>query len=866
MEKETQIINNQNNKNNIHGRNGAGDAPLPIDRVIPEIRAALMTNQRVVIKAPPGAGKTTRVPLALLDEPWLGNRGILVLEPRRIAARAAAARMARTCHEPLGRTVGYHISMDRRVSQETRIEVITEGILTRRIQNDPGLTGTGLVIFDEFHERNLSSDLGLALCLDAMEALCEDLKVVVMSATLDAAPLCELMGRAVAVESMGKGFPVQTRYLDPGQVVKRDESLEARMARVIRTALANDPGDILAFVPGAREISRTATLLNTSTLPPGVRVLPLHGSLTQQDQDRAISAAVPGQRKVVLATSIAETSLTIEGVHVVVDSGLVREPRFSPRTGMSALETFEASKASVDQRRGRAGRTGPGVCYRLWTRQSHGDRTDNVRPEIFNTDLAGLALELALWGVQDPGELNWLDLPPRAAMDQARTLLERLGALDAHGRITPHGRALARFGVHPRLGHMLLRGKALGMGSLACLVAAIVREPDFIVPANTTRDADLRLRVELVVSGSHASQAGEFKGGTLARVRRIAGKLRHKLGVKDGHVDLDRTGGVLALAYPERVAMNRSTRDGRFLLASGQGAMLPRTDPLAWHEMIVAAHVDGKNANARIFMAAPISSAELEQIFGPKIQVVDRVFWDPGSKTVKAVGERCYMGLVLSSRSLDRPDPELICSALVQGVRDQGVGILAWTPALRRFQARAVFLGSILGEEGFPDLSDPALEDTLERWLVPFMGAALSMSRLKRMDLKVPLFSLLTHHQHTLLERHAPSHFIVPSGSRILLDYGASPGGGLDSPVLKVRIQEMFSCMETPTVAMGRVPVTVHLLSPAQRPVQVTQDLASFWDNTYAQVKKELKGRYPRHFWPDDPRNAPATRRTRPNR
>ncbi len=842
------------------------DEPLPIDRVMPEIKKALENHQRVVIKAPPGAGKTTRVPLALLDQPWLGQRNILVLEPRRIAARAAAGRMSDLLHEPLGQTVGYHISMDRKVSPKTRIEVITEGILTRRIQSDPGLLDTGLVIFDEFHERNLSSDLGLALCLDAMDALCEDLKIVVMSATLEAAPLCELMGRAGVVESQGRIFPVDTRYLEPGPGAKKDEFLETRMARVILKALARDRGDVLAFLPGVGEIRRTAALLNPSTLPAGVTVLPLHGNLTQADQDRAIQPARQGQRKVVLATAIAETSLTIEGVCVVVDSGLVREPRFSPRTGMSALETFEASKVSVDQRRGRAGRTGPGICYRLWSRQSQGDRTENVRPEIFNTDLAGLALELALWGVRDPEELKWLDLPPEAAMGQARSLLERLGALDAHGRITPHGRALAGLGVHPRLGHMLLTGKAMGMGPLACLVAAIVQEPDFIVRTGKAWDADLRLRVELLVSGRTIARVGEFKGKALARIKKIAGKLRRTLGVKDGSIDPSRTGILLALAYPERVAMNRNTRDGRFLLASGRGAVLPMVDPLAWEEMIVAAHVDGKNTNAKIYMAAPISRTELEQTFERNIQVLDRVFWDASSKAVKAVNERCYMGLVLSSRALDNPNPDLILSGLLQGIRDQGVGILAWTRGLRRFQARAVFLNRILGDEGFPDLSDKALEASLEGWLVPFMGTALSMARVKRMDLKAPLFSLLTHGEHTLLERHAPSHFVVPSGSKIMLDYVEENGRMVDSPVLRVRIQEMFSCTTTPTVAMGRVPVTIHLLSPAQRPVQVTQDLASFWDNTYAQVKKELKGRYPKHFWPDDPRSAPATRRTMRNR
>ena len=855
---------------------------LPIDLVIPEIKEALETERRVIIKAPPGAGKTTRIPLALLDEPWLENNKILLLEPRRLAARAAAGHMARLLNEPLGRTVGYHISMDRVVSPMTRIEVITEGILTRRIQNDPGLAGTGLVIFDEFHERNLNSDLGLALCLDAMDVLCENLKVVVMSATFDTVPLCELMDCARAIESPGKIFSVDTRYLESSSLLKRKESLEKSTARMVMKSLARDSGDILVFLPGAGEIGRTATILNNSELPQGVSVLPLYGNLTQKEQDRAISPSIAGSRKIVLATSIAETSITIEGVHVVVDSGLVRESRFSPKTGMSTLETLTASKTSVDQRRGRAGRTGPGICYRLWSTQSHRDLRKEIRPEIFNTDLAGLALELALWGVRDPKELKWLDLPPEPAMDQARRLLMRLDALDSMGRITAHGKKLAALGVHPRLGHMLIKGKSMGIGSLACLVAALIQEPDFIVTRNGSTislpngnipgDADLRWRVELLCSPGQKPHGTTVKQGTMVRIKKIAQKLRKQLAVKEVPVDLAKVGISMALVYPERIAMNRNTKDGRFILASGQGAFLPKTDALAWEEMIVAAHLDGKNANAKIFMAASFSLQDLEQTFGQDIKVVDEVFWDRSSGNIVAVRKKCYMNLVLSTIPLENPNRELVLSAMVQGIREQGIGILAWTPALRRFQARAVFLhqtlyqglSNFLEDESFPDLSDQALENSLEQWLVPFIGTISSMSRIKKMDLKQSLFSLLTFNQKQLLESHAPSHIMVPSGSRIALDYGAGEGRIFDSPILKVRIQEMFSCMATPTVARGKVPVTIHFLSPAQRPVQVTRDLESFWNNTYTQIKKDLKGRYPKHFWPDDPSTAPATKRVKP--
>ncbi|MCP4115016.1 MAG: ATP-dependent helicase HrpB [Desulfobacteraceae bacterium] len=834
---------------------------LPIDRVMPEIKKALEQNPRLVIKAPPGAGKTTRVPLALLDQSWLGRNKILLLEPRRIAARAAAARMARMLGEPLGKTVGYHISMDRVVSPETRIEVVTEGILTRRIQNDPGLSGTGLVIFDEFHERNLNSDLGLALCLEAMEALCEELKIIVMSATLDTAPLAELLDHAPVVESTGKSYPVETRYLDSRRG-HGNESPERLCAGVVTRALAGEDGDVLVFLPGAGEIRRVAALLNDGRLSPEVFVVPLYGNLTRAEQDLAIRPSVPGRRKVVLATSIAETSLTIDGVTIVVDSGLMREPRFSPGTGMGSLMTVAAPKSSTDQRRGRAGRTGPGVCYRLWSAGSHNQRRDQIRPEIFNTDLSGFTLELALWGVRDPEALKWLDPPPKGSMDQARELLTRINALDSQGGITAHGKSLAGLGLHPRLAHMLVRGRAMGLGALACTLAALLQEPDFLIFRNGTGDADLRFRLELL--SSNGSRGNTVKKGIMSRIRKLARRFRKQLGIKDEKIDSRNAGTLLALAYPERIALNRGTRDGRFLLASGRGGFLPETDPLAWEELVVAAHVDGRHSNARIFLAAPYPREALERDFARQISTSDQVAWDCRSRSVAASRKRCYHALVLDDEKLTNPDPGQVCAAMVRGIREEGLTVLPWTRPLRQFQARAVFLGRALGEGQFPDLSDAALAETLETWLAPFLDTVSSLSRLKKIDLKAAVLSQLTYKEQQLLDRQAPSHLTVPSGSRIPLDYGSFERTIFESPVLAVRLQEMFGCDATPRVANGRVPVTLHLLSPASRPVQVTQDLESFWDNTYLEVKKDLKGRYPKHYWPEDPRSAVPTRRVRP--
>ncbi|MBI9088718.1 MAG: ATP-dependent helicase HrpB [Desulfobacterium sp.] len=828
---------------------------------MPEIKKALEHGHRLVVKAPPGAGKTTRVPLALLDQSWLGQNKILLLEPRRIAARAAACRMAQMLGEPLGKTVGYHISMERVVSKETRIEVVTEGILTRRIQNDPGLSGTGLVIFDEFHERNLNSDLGLALCLEAMEVLCEDLKIIVMSATLDVAPLAQLLDHAPVVESTGKSYAVETRYLDDRPLRNRKESVEGLCADSVTRAIARDGGDILVFLPGAGEIQRVAALLADGRLSPEVFVLPLYGNLTRAEQDLAIRPSVPGRRKVVLATSIAETSITIDGVTIVVDSGLMREPRFSPSTGMGSLETVAAPKSSVDQRRGRAGRTGPGICYRLWSGESHNQRREQIRPEMFNTDLSGFALELALWGVGDPETLKWLDPPPKGSMDQARELLTRINALDSQGRITAHGKSLANLGLHPRLAHMVVTGKAMGLGALACTLAALLQEPDFMIFRNRTRDADLRLRLELISSNS--CRGTTVKKGIMSRIRRLAQRFRKQLGIKDEKSNPQQAGTLLALAYPERIAVNRGTRNGRFLLASGRGGFLPETDPLAWEALVVAAHVDGKHSNAKIFLAAPYSREALERDFGRQITTRDQVAWDRRSKSVMARRTRCYHALVLDEETLLSPDSSLVLAAMVRGIREEGLTVLPWTRSLRQFQARAVFLGRALGEDQFPDLSDAALAETLETWLAPFLDTVSSLSRLRKIDLKAAILSQLTYKEQQLLERQAPSHIPVPSGSRICLDYGSFDRAIFDFPVLAVRLQEMFGCDATPRVANGKVAVTLHLLSPASRPVQVTQDLESFWTNTYQEVKKDLKGRYPKHFWPEDPRSAVATRRIR---
>lgn len=788
---------------------------LPVEEALPRLRAALRESGAAVLQAPPGAGKTTRVPLALLDESWLGGRKIVMLEPRRLAARGAAHRMASLLGERVGETVGYRMRLDTKVGPRTRIEVVTEGILVRRLQRDPGLEDVGLLVFDEFHERSLEADLGLALALEAKRALREDLRLLVMSATLDGEPVAALLDGAPIVTSEGRAFPVETRWVDPAPW----RTIEDAVAATVRRALGESEGDVLVFLPGGREIRRVAERLADLDL-----VLPLYGDLPQAAQDAAIRPDSHGRRKIVLATSIAETSLTIEGVRVVVDSGLARVPRFDPRTGMTRLETVKASRAAADQRRGRAGRLAPGVCWRLWTEREHRLRPAQSAPEIREADLAPLALELALWGTA-PEALAWLDPPPAAALAQARALLEELGALDEDFRITPHGRRIAGFGAHPRLAHMMVTARS----ATACAVAG------FLSSREATRGRETDLRHLLERPGREAAEQ--------------ARRWRRELGIgEDDAVDYGRVGAALALAYPDRIAQRRPGGGGRFRLAHGSGAFLDPADPLAAADYLAVAALDGAQREARIFLAAPLARGEIDEIFGDRLAETIEVAWDARAEAVVARRVTRLGDLVLDEAPAE-PPREAAAAAMLEGARQTG---LPWTPALRQLRARVAFLRE-LGED-LPDLSDEAVIAALP----PYLDGITRKAQLERLDLARVLADMLGWEGSKRLDTLAPTHLPVPSGRSAALDYETG------RPVLAVKLQEMFGATETPRVAGGRVPVVLHLLSPAGRPLQVTQDLAHFWRNAYPGVRAEMRGRYPKHPWPEDPMAAPPTARAKP--
>lgn len=840
----------------VNARDGAG---LPIAAALPALRQALRTRTSAIVQAPPGAGKSTVVPLALLDEPWLAGRRILVLEPRRLAARAVAQWMAHLRGEPVGATVGYRMRLETRVGPGTRIEVLTEGVLTRMLQDDPALEAAGAVIFDEFHERNLHADLGLALCLDVQQALRPDLRLVLMSATLDAGGLAALLDRAPVIRAPGLSHPVEVRHARraPGADVV------PALARTVREALAAEPGDVLVFLPGAGEIRRTARLLAAPALPAQTQVLALYGDLDPAQQDRAIAPAAPGQRKIVLATSIAETSLTIEGVRVVVDAGLARRTRFDPRSGMSRLVTTRVSRAEAEQRRGRAGRLAPGVCYRLWTAERHAALAEQPPAEIDSADLAPLALELAAWGVSDAAALRWPSPPPPGALAQARALLHLLGALDEQAHITTRGRTMARLGLHPRLGHMLLEAHALGHGAAACALAALLGERDLLrLPAHE-RCSDLRLPLELVCARDAAAlPPGQISRGALQRARRQAAagsrRLRAVCGPEPAAAAAcagdDLPGVLLAHAYPDRLARRRAGAGARFVLSGGRGAELQPADPLARADWLVAAELDAGGRDARILRAAPLSAAALKQYHGARIETRDVFGWDPATAAVAARRERHIGGLVLDEQPLPRPDPAALAAALIEGVRALGAQVLPWDRTTRQWQARVQFLRR-LDPGQWPDAGDAALLAGADAWLAPRLAGMSRRDDLRRLNLRAALAALLDARQQRLLEELAPAHLVVPSGSRIALDYAAG-----ELPVLAVRLQELFGLRETPRIAAGRVAVQVQILSPAQRPVQVTQDLAGFWAGSYAEVRKALRGRYPKHAWPEDPTTAVAGR------
>ena len=819
-------------------------ADLPVSQALPALRTALRSGH-AVLTAPPGSGKTTLAPLALLDEPWLAGKRILMLEPRRIAARGAAHRMADLLGEAVGQTVGYQVRFDRRVSAATRVEVLTEGILTRRFQRDPALEDAGLVIFDEFHERSLQADLGLALCLDVASGLRDDLRVLVMSATLETEAVAALLGGASQVTAGGLSYPVEIRYLDRDP---REPTLEATQA--VRRALAEQSGDLLVFLPGGAEIRRVQKLL--ADLPATRCVVrPLYGDLPLADQLAALGPDPPGRRRVVLATDIAETSLTIEGVSTVIDCGLAREPRFDPNSGLTRLVTRRVSRASAIQRAGRAGRLGRGTCYRLWP-ESQQDRLDARRtPEILSADLAPVALELALWGIESPEQLRWLDPPPDASHTQAVTLLRRLDALDENGRITATGRRMAELGLHPRLAHLLLQASARGAARTGADMAALLSERDPLPPIpGAPRPVDIELRLQALRDNTPAG----FDDRALVRIRQTARQLFSRLGA--GHAPASRgsAGSLLALAFPDRVARARDPQSGRYLLSNGRGAVLPRDDPLVGSPFLVVAHLDATHADGRIFLAAAIRPDEIRDVLGRHIHIEERLRLDAEAGSVTAHEVECLDAMVLNERQLPRPSSEAIRRLVLAEIRRRGLNTLAFAEDARALRDRVRCLREWQPDADWPDWSDEGLLGTLEDWLSPWLEGVTRFDSLKRLDYSAMLRATLDWAQQKNIERLAPTHLVVPSGHRRRLAY--TPG---EPPVLAVKLQELFGLAETPAVCDGRVPVMLHLLSPAGRPVQVTSDLGSFWRNTYPEVRRELKGRYPKHPWPDDPCTAPPT-------
>jgi ATP-dependent helicase HrpB len=817
------------------------DTPLPIDAVLEELSDTLEETNAAVLVAPPGAGKTTRVPLALLDAPWAKGKRIIVLEPRRIAARASADRMAKTLGERAGETVGYRVRFGSKVSRATRIEVVTEGIFSRQILDDPELSGVAAVLFDEFHERSLDADLGLALARDAQTGLREDLRILVMSATLDGARVAKLLGEAPVVASEGRAFPVETRYLGR----KPDVPLERQMADAIATALRADPGSVLAFLPGAAEIRRTEGFLKERIQDASVEIVPLFGALDATVQDRAIAPAPKGHRKVVLATSIAETSLTIEGVRIVVDSGLARVPRYEPDIGLTRLETVRASRAAADQRRGRAGRTEPGICYRLWDEPQTASLSPFTQPEILSADLSSLVLDTAQWGVTDPTTLPFLDPPPAPALKEAKGLLHELGALDQGGRITAEGKSLRALALPPRLARMIVDSARFGAAQPAADIAAILTERglggdgadldarldqfrrDRSQRAQSARDLSRRWASQVTAASSPSGEAGELS-----------------------------TGIMLAFAFPDRVARNRG--NGSFVLANGRGAAVEQTSALARAPYIAVGELTGTAASGRILLAAPITQGEIEDHFADQIETADDITFDRGALALRGRRRRSLHAVTLSEAPLALTPSAETARIFADGLVAAGLDKLPWSKAAIQWRDRVMFLRKAEGEP-WPDLSDDALAAGREDWLVPALYDKTSLKDVSAGDLSDALMARLPWELRARLDREAPTHFEAPTGTQLAIDYEAEQG-----PTIAVRLQELFGLNTHPSIAGGAVPLVLELLSPAQRPVQVTRDLPGFWRGSYAAVRSDLRGRYPRHPWPDDPANAAPTRRAKP--
>lgn len=827
---------------------------LPIDEVLPALRHALTERHEAVLEAPPGAGKTTRVPLALLNEPWLAGQKIVMLEPRRLAARAAAERLASELGEKVGETVGYRIRLDSKVGPTTRIEVVTEGILTRRLQQDPALEGVGLLIFDEFHERSLDADLALALSLNGRELFRDEqpLKILLMSATLEGERLASVLDDAPILRSEGRMYPVAMRW---GRPFVPGEFIEPRVVQTVLDALNDETGSLLVFLPGQAEIRRVhQQLAQALESQSDILLCPLHGELELAAQRAAIEPAPSGLRKVVLATNIAETSLTIDGVRVVIDAGLARVPRFDPGSGMTRLDTQRISRASATQRAGRAGRLEPGVCYRLWSEDQHAQLAAYGTAEIMQADLAGLALQVARWGVSAQ-ELVWLDAPPAASYAQAQQLLERLGAMNPAspqgGTLTAHGEAMAELPAHPRIAHLLLRGQEWGLADMACHVAALLGERDILRGAG----ADVHSRLALLDGEARAARGGQ---GGVQRARQLARQYRAQLRGKPARPVADPEhprwlGALLALAYPDRIAQQRKPGGAEYRLANGRAALFSEVDALMKQPWLVIADLGSRQGQReeRIYLAAEFDPALLDDVLSEQVSVIDQLDWDEREGVLRAERQRKVGELVLSREPLTGLDETARTQALVNLVRRKGLELLPWTPELRQWQARVGLLRQLdleaQGQSDWPDVSDAALLASLEDWLAPYLTRVSRLSHFASLDVSSIVHNRLPWPLPQRLEEQAPHHIKVPSGSSVRLDYSEHP------PILAVRLQELFGLADTPRIAGGRQVVKLHLLSPARRPVQVTQDLANFWRSTYAEVKKDLKGRYPKLFHKLDP-------------
>jgi ATP-dependent helicase HrpB len=837
-------------------------AVYPVDEILGVLKDAVITHPGVVLSAPPGAGKTTRVPIALLDVVAAERGRIIMLEPRRLAATSAARWMAHLLGEQVGDTVGYSIRFDSRTSEKTRIEVVTEGILTRRMQSNPGLEGVAMVIFDEFHERSLHTDLALALCLDIQKNLREDLKLLVMSATLDCGPVSQLLGNAPVVVSAGRFFPVEERYIADRQ----EESLRKKISNVVNIALKETAGDILVFHPGSGEIRSCEDSLKTilKGREEGISVHPLYGDLPFDEQERAI---LPSQkRRVVLATNIAETSLTIEGVSIVIDSGLTRRLQYDPASGMNRLITVSVSKASAEQRKGRAGRLGPGICYRLYSRNVFQSMVPFAPPEILISDLSSLVLELSAWGVKEPSGLRWPDVPPVAAWESAVQLLINLGALDRAGSVTRAGREIARMPLHPRLGRLVLRSEELACTSLGADLAAILSERDMMRgcssdPASSDNNADITERLDALHTwrmGKKTPTGSDI--WTLRTIERTSRQLMRLIKTTHGRSRQennrpDLVPRLLLSAYPDRIAKRREQADGRFVLSQGRGIRLPATSSLAKSPFIIAVSLDaGEKAEGTVHMAEPLDEELIRQECGGRISDVRKIAWDKKEKRIIAVSEERLGSILLSSKSFIPADEEVL-PLLCEAIRGRQA-LVSFSKAAKQFQGRVSLMKRTFPEENWPDLSDEGLIVDPGKWLLPWLVGIRTGQDLAALDILPALRAQVPWIKQQILDERAPTHITAPSGTRVALDYTAG-----ELPVLAVKLQEMFGMAHTPTVAGGRVKVLIHLLSPARRPVQVTQDLSGFWNSGYQQVKKELKGRYPKHPWPDDPWNAVPTRK-----